>query len=251
MTEDSPTETATKRKTRFYQLLSTLLGVTVLVLLVIVINQSTASEVAESPSANPSDTTNPPAGEEPSGDSPIVRRIAGDPMALGELDAPVVLSIWTDLRCPFCALFEQQTMPLIIQEYVQTGKVRLEIHDVIFFGEQSEDAAVAARAAANQGKFFDYLDAVYAAAPADGHPDLPKEKLIEFAQTIEIPDLDRFTTELTQPELHNAVRQSTSNAVQLGIDSVPFFIANNTAMIGAHPIEEFRDFLNQALNSVK
>ena len=68
-------------------------------------------------------------------------------MAIGAIDAPVVLSEWVDFRCPFCAVFSRDVLPQLVQEYVDEGKVRIEVHDVAFFGDESLRAAVAARAA--------------------------------------------------------------------------------------------------------
>lgn len=177
----------------------------------------------------------------------IERRIEGDPMAIGSLDAPVVLSEWIDFRCPYCAVFSRDTFPRIVQEYVDAGDVRIEIHDVAFFGEESERAAVAARAAGEQGMYFEFLEAVYAAAPESGHPDLSEPELVGFATQVGVPDIPRFTEDLANDELRAAVRESTANAQQLGVSAVPFFAVRGQALSGAQPIENFRQLLDQHL----
>ncbi|KZX20053.1 DsbA family protein [Rathayibacter tanaceti] len=177
----------------------------------------------------------------------IERRDADDPAAIGSLDAPVVLTEWTDLRCPFCAQFGRETLPSIVQDYVVAGKVRVEFHDVAFFGEQSAQASVAARAAGRQGAFADYLDAVFQAAPDSGHPDLPREKLIDFARTAGVADLARFEADLDDPSLLQAVEQDTVSAQRLGVTSVPFFVADGTVLSGAQPVDRFRALLDSAL----
>ncbi|AZZ56777.1 DsbA family protein [Rathayibacter iranicus] len=177
----------------------------------------------------------------------IERRDANDPAAIGSVDAPVVLTEWTDLRCPFCAQFGRETFPSIVQDYVDSGKVRVEFRDVAFFGEQSEQASVAAHAAGRQGLFAAYLDTVFRAAPESGHPDLPREKLLDFARTAQVPDLARFEADLDDPSLLQAVQQETVSAQRLGVTSVPFFVADGTAISGAQPADHFRSFLDSAL----
>jgi len=172
-------------------------------------------------------------------------------MAIGAVDAPVVLVYWTDMRCPFCAVFSRDTLPTLIQEYVDKGEVRVEFHDVEFFGEDSAAAAVAARAAGKQGLFFEYLEAVYAAAPESGHPDMPRERLIAFAEDIGVADLAQFEADLDDPELRTATEQSTSFAQQLGVTAVPFFIAGDKALSGAQSVEAFRSFLDDALSKAE
>jgi protein-disulfide isomerase len=180
-------------------------------------------------------------------ESALVRRDAGDAMAVGRVDAPVVMVLWTDMRCPFCALFNRETLPKLMDEYVRPGKVRIEVHDVAFFGKQSENAAVAARAAAAQGKFFEYLKAVYAVAPEGKHPKLPASKLVAFAEQVQVPDIARFTADLDSEPLHQLAQQSTTTAQGLGVSSVPFFVAGENSIAGAQPIEVFRGFLDDAL----
>lgn len=186
---------------------------------------------------------------DPTGDMPFVRRETDDPMAIGDVDAPVVLTQWTDLRCPFCAVFSRETLPSLIEEYVETGLIRIEFHDVAFFGEQSEDAAVAARAAANQGRFLEFATAIYDAAPEGAHADLPRETLMEFAEQAGVPDIDRFTADLDDPALRHEAKSSTVSAQRLGVNSVPFFVAGNTALAGAQPLATFRQFLDAALET--
>jgi protein-disulfide isomerase len=181
----------------------------------------------------------------------FVRRDADDPMAIGDVDAPVVLTEWLDLRCPYCAVFSRDTLPSLVRDYVDTGRVRIEFHDVAFFGEQSEDAAVAARAAGNQGKFVEYVTAVYDAAPARGHADLPRARLVEFAEEVGVPDVARFTADLDDLDVRAEAQASTRSAQQIGVSAVPFFVAGGTALSGAQPEETFREFLDQALAEVE
>lgn len=182
-----------------------------------------------------------------SADISHVRQIEGDPMAIGAIDAPVVLSEWVDFRCPFCAVVSRDTLPQVVKEYVDAGKVRIEMHDVAFFGEESVRAAAAARAAGEQGKYFEFVKAVYDAAPESGHPELPSDELIEFAKTAGVPDLKKFQADMERQDIIDAVHASTAQAQSLGVSGVPFFAIGNQALSGAQPIEAFRQFIDQQL----
>lgn len=184
----------------------------------------------------------------------VVRAASDDPMAIGELDAPVTLLEWTDFTCPYCGVFNRETLPVLIEEYVDTGKVRLEVHDVTFIGEQAEDAAVAARAAGEQGKYFDYLLAVYELGANENKPDLSRETLFGLAEQVGVADMARFEADFTGTELRSLVQQSTALAQNIGVSSVPFFavtpdgsIENAQALKGAQPIEQFRQYLDQMI----
>ena len=246
-----------QRKVTFYQRATVVLGLLALFLGFLAVAQSLPDPPTEVPTATvtvtePAPDLAAPAPEAvvepgPYVDSPVVRRQEGDPMAIGAIDAPVVVTQWTDLRCPFCAAFGRETLPQILEEYVAAGLVRFEVNDVAFFGEQSQAAAVAARAAGAQGRYFEFLDAVAQAAPEGGHPDLPRETLVAFAEQAGVPDLDRFTADLDDEALWTAVEESTATAQYLGVTGVPFFVVGEAALSGAYPIDAFRQVLDEAL----
>ena len=185
--------------------------------------------------------------QNPGGDMEFVRREADDPRAIGSVDAPVVMTEWIDLRCPFCASFSRDTLPALITDYVDTGKVRIEFVDVAYFGEQSLEGQIAARAAADQDKYVEYVTAVFDAAPEKGHADLTRDVLIDFAEQVDMPDMARFTSDLDDPQLRSTAEAQTLEAQQLGVTAVPFFVAGQTALSGAQPESTFRDYLDDAI----
>ncbi|MGW9629578.1 DsbA family protein [Agromyces sp. NPDC055520] len=243
------------RRLRRARILNIVLGAVTAFLLVVVIAQSmpgaaqgTAAGATRTPATDGADTgADATAGGSAGASGEIATRDPDDPLAVGDVDAPVVLVEWADFRCPFCAVVTNQTLPTIFDEYVEQGLVRYEFRDVAFFGDESVDAAVAARAAGEQGRFPEYLAAVFAAAPEKGHPDMPREKLIGFAAEAGVPDLAKFELDLDRADLRDAVLASTDAAQKLGVTSVPFFVAGDQAIAGAQPIENFRALLDEQL----
>ncbi|MFK0009049.1 DsbA family protein [Paenarthrobacter sp. NPDC090520] len=175
----------------------------------------------------------------------------GSPLGIGSKDAPVVLIEWADARCPYCALFTQETLPTLLKDYVDSGKVRFEFRDVAMFGEQSVSAGTGIRAAAAQEPFHAYLTTLYGAAEGHEHPDLPREKLIEFARTAGVPDMDRFEADLGSEALRQAVLASTTDARRLGVTGVPLFLAGDRVLSGAQPVEVFKQVLDEALQAAE
>ncbi|WP_431031050.1 DsbA family protein [Plantibacter sp. RU18] len=175
------------------------------------------------------------------------RRDADDVTAQGRADAPVVIIEYADYRCPFCAVFDQETLPELVKRYVEQGRVRFEWRDLPIFGEQSDAAAVAARAAGEQGMFWEYHTALFAAAPERGHAELPRERLVEFARQIGVPNIDRFTEDLDSQELAQRVRADYEEGANLGISSTPMFLVNGTPIAGAQPLAVFLDVINAEL----
>ncbi len=242
-----------RSRLRTSTILNVILGLVSLGLLIAVILlalRPAAPEAAPAPQATATSAPTPSSSAAAAGSDAaplaeqVARRTADDPMAFGDIDAPVTIVEWVDYRCPFCAKYTNETMPAIIADYVDTGAVRYEVHDVSFFGEDSTAAAVAARAAAAQGRFGEFLRVLYAAAPASGHPDMPRETLVGFAQKAGVPDIAAFTAALDDPSLAAAVTADTARAQQMGVTSVPFFVIGDEVLSGALPEADFRKVID-------
>ncbi len=65
---------------------------------------------------------------------------------IGNANAPVVMAYWMDYQCPFCRRFEQETLPTLIEKYVNTGKLKIVFKDFQFLGEDSQAAGLFANA---------------------------------------------------------------------------------------------------------
>ena len=175
----------------------------------------------------------------------LAHRIAGDPLAQGNINAPVVMVMFSDFRCPFCAEFSRITEPVLVRKYVDTGILRIEWRDFPIFGAQSTAAAIAGRAAAAQGRFFPFAQAVYAVAPQTGHPDLSAAALVGFARKAGVPDIARFTAALDNPAAATAVAADLDQASNLGVPSTPAFIINGYPLVGAQPLAEFTALIDK------
>lgn len=177
----------------------------------------------------------------------IARRTEGDPAAIGRTDAPVVMVAFSDYRCPFCAKFSRETEQQLVDEYVDDGRLRIEWRDFPIFGPESTLAAQAGRAAAMQGKFWEFNKAVFADSPERAHPDLPEDKLVAYAEQVGVADIARFRTDMHSAEAAQAVQRDLDEGTSLGVPSTPAFVVNGHPIMGAQPIEEFRAQIDQAL----
>lgn len=176
------------------------------------------------------------------------RRVDGDPLAIGAVDAPVVMVEYSDYRCPFCAKFSQNSMPELIADYVDKGLLRIEWRDVPLFGEQSLIAARAGRAAAAQGRFWEFNAALYGQAPASGHPEFSAAGLRDLAQTAGVPDLDRFDADAASARFDDAIWADAREARELGLISTPSFAINGHPGIGAQPTDAYTDLIDRLLS---
>jgi len=81
--------------------------------------------------------------------------------SVGRADAPVTMIEFTDLQCPFCRQFEKTTFAELKKQYVDTGKVRFVSLDLpLPMHQYAMGAAEAEQCAAQQGKFWQFRNAV-------------------------------------------------------------------------------------------
>ena len=178
----------------------------------------------------------------------IARFAEDDPLAMGPVDAPVVMTMYSDFRCPFCAKFSREVEPALIEEYVASGDLRIEWRDLPIFGEESMLAARAGRAAADQDRFWEFTEVVFADAPDRGHPDLGEEELVGYAREAGVADLERFRQDMTSGKYDEVIRADYEESTALGATSTPTFIVNGTGIIGARSAETFRTVIDTSLD---
>ncbi|REF36021.1 DsbA family protein [Thermasporomyces composti] len=165
------------------------------------------------------------------------RRLPDDPLAIGRADAPVVLIAYEDFRCPYCAKYATDIEPQLIERYVTSGVLRIEWRDFPVLGEESMELAKAARAAARQGKFWEFHDAVYAIGASK--PRFSEELIQDLAREAGVPDLTRFNADRADPRIERAIRADMAEGRELGVFSTPTFFINTQPILGAQPLERF------------
>lgn len=177
------------------------------------------------------------------------RRDEHDPFALGAVDAPVVISIFSDFECPFCAKFTLETQPRIISDYVEKGLVRLEWNDAPLGGEHAIRAAEAGRAAAAQGMFWEFQHAAFEKAheKGNGHPEFTDDELVGIAEAAGVPDIERFRSDLDGHVWLDAVHAAGQHAQLVGVSGTPAFIVGDQGVTGAQPLGVFHDAIEVQL----
>jgi len=175
------------------------------------------------------------------------RREESDPLAIGRIDAPVGIVMFSDFQCPFCALWTDQTLPELLP-YVEAGDLRIEWRDLAVFGEDSQRGAHAAYAAGLQGAYAEYSGALFAGGRAPSAQDLAGEALDELAGELGL-DVAAFAADRVSPEVEAAVAENLEEGVELGVFSTPAFLVNGRPIVGAQPTEVFLEAVEGELTA--
>jgi protein-disulfide isomerase len=169
-------------------------------------------------------------------------RVTVDPGNLpadGPADALVTLVAFTDLQCPYCRRLEETVMPDLLRAY--PGKLRILHRDFPLKNHaQALPAALAARAAAAQGRFWPYRSRLLQS------PNLDEADLLGAAREVGL-DLARFAVDRKRPETLVAVVRDQDDAERLGVDGTPSFFINGIPLKGAMPVEDFKEIIEEEL----
>ncbi len=175
----------------------------------------------------------------------LVRREADDPMAMGEVDAPVVMLAYSDFQCPFCGKFARDTAPVLIDQYVEDGTLRIEWRDFPYLGPESTTAAQGARAAAAQDSFWAFHDEMYAHQLPPNSGNLDKDYLAGIAEKLGL-DVEQFRTDMESRATARGIAEDFSQGQAIGVTGTPAFVINGVPVIGAQPTEVFEKTIEQA-----
>jgi len=161
---------------------------------------------------------------------------------LGSASAPVTIVEFSDFRCSFCKRFSTETLPKLKQFYFDTGKVYFVFRHFAILGKQSEQAALASECAAEQGKFWQYHDKLFAAQSGLAFTD---SSLKGYARELRLQEAN-FDACLAAGKYRSKVERETTTAAYLGGRGTPMFLVNEWLLVGAQPFETFQKAIDKA-----
>ena len=165
----------------------------------------------------------------------------GSPV-MGNINAPITIVEWGDYQCTFCYKFHQNTLDIINEDFIKTGKVKIIFKDFPLNGFDSKLAAEASYCAQDQEKYWKYHDELYKNWGGERTGWITRESLDKFAETVDL-DLKKFNKCLDDHKYENKVDLLYEFGKEIGIDATPsFLVFNDQKMIkirGNQPLEVF------------
>jgi protein-disulfide isomerase len=174
----------------------------------------------------------------------------GQGRVLGNPDAPITIVEYADFQCPVCKRAAAGIIPVLEEEYVKSGQAKIEFRHFPFLGQESWDAAQAAAAAEEQGKFWEYYAALFNAQGAENSGAFSYDRLLSLAEDIGL-DVERFDETLASNKNLELVRADADAARERGVSATPTFFINGAKIVGAQDLDTFRDAIDKALAEVE
>ncbi len=178
-------------------------------------------------------------------------KTAGEPF-IGEANAPVTIAYWYDYQCPFCERNEEQTMPQIIKDYVDTGKVKIVFKDFQFLGSDSQTLGQFSRAvwAEAPDRFYQWHKAIYDNQGTENTGWATHDKIMSITTSVlgaaDATKVNQLVTEngtAYQKEMDADKAEGTA----FGISGTPGFIIGKQLVEGAQPYAAIKQVIDLTL----
>ncbi len=165
---------------------------------------------------------------------------------LGNPDAKVVITEWSDFQCPACRAYALTREPVLEQQYLSTGKVRFVYRNFAFLGPESIFAAEAAEAAADQGRYFDYRALLWQRQRGENLGAFKAENLKAFAAELGL-DQKKFNEALDSGKYRSAVLAEQKEGEALGVNATPTLMINGQIVPGVPSVEKMKALIDEEL----
>ncbi len=158
-----------------------------------------------------------------------------DMNTMGDPDAPVKLDVWEDFQCPACKNFSANVEPLLIQNYVATGKLYFVFHHYPFIDDrsptkESDQAANASMCAGEQGRFWDYKTILFANWDGENLGAFADRKLVAFAESLGL-DTDKFKSCFNSNAYKSQIDKDFSSGIDAGVQSTPSIFVDGVFVV--------------------
>lgn len=175
---------------------------------------------------------------------------SADPVE-GSSSAPVTIFEYGEFQCPSCGAWFKSQEPSIVQNLIGTGKAKLVWRDFDYYGPDSFQASYAARAAGEQGKFWQYYNILFSNQGTINSGWASKSNLAGFAMQLGL-DMTRFNQDFNSGNYTSIVANNKSVGEKLGVSGTPtFFVVGAQGriitIVGDQPYSVFQ----QAVDSLQ
>jgi protein-disulfide isomerase len=184
----------------------------------------------------------PPRPGEPEAGAAYRAEIGKAPVK-GPKDALVTIVQFSDYQCPFCSRVEP-TINQVMDAY--KGKVRVAWKDLpLPFHPNAVPAALAARAAGEQGKFWEMHDKIFA-----NQQNLDRATFEKYAGELGL-NMARFKSALDQQKYKSEIDADAAQGNKIGASGTPAFFVNGVFLSGAQPFDAFKARIDEELKKAE
>lgn len=178
-----------------------------------------------------------------------ILKINSNEHILGQSSAKVSLVIYTDFQCPFCRTYWKDSYQKIVQNYINSGKIKLVIrHFPLDFHPAARPSAEAIECAGDQGKFWQLQDKIFQEQEKRGQGTIQftKDDIIKWAGAVGI-NMGTLTRCVNSGKYAQKITDDLTSGKVAGVTGTPTTFINDQKIVGAQPFENFKTAIDQLL----
>jgi len=160
----------------------------------------------------------------------------------GAAESKVVLVEFSDFQCPYCAQ-AHKTLKQFMAKHQDEVTLVYKHFPLTQAHPEAMPAAKAAWAASQQGKFWEYQDALFTQ-----QDKLGDAFYLATAKSLDL-DMEKFESDRNSEAANAAIQKDMQLAQVLGIGGTPFFVMNEETFAGAIQLADFENVLNRVSNA--
>jgi protein-disulfide isomerase len=165
---------------------------------------------------------------------------------MGDVNAPVTIVEYASMTCPHCRTFHENVLPVLKEEYIDTGKVKLILRPFPFDGDRRGEAAFMLAKCAPNGNYYPMVDALFQTQSNWSRADNPVPELQRIAALAGM-DEPAFRACLGNQELLASIIAGRNKAVsEFGVKATPTIFVNNQKL-GDSSLSTLREAIDAAL----
>lgn len=167
----------------------------------------------------------------------------------GATNGKVTIIEYSDLECPFCKQFHA-TLEQVVKEYPNDVRWVYRHAPLAQLHAKAEAEANAAECAGEQGKFWEFIDLVF--ATTSGNDSLDLATLPDLAQTAGVANIAQFTGCVESNKYADKVQDQLNDSYVAGLRGTPYSVAVNDkgekrAISGAQPLASVKSHIDALL----
>jgi protein-disulfide isomerase len=147
---------------------------------------------------------------------------------LGSSSAPVTMTEYIDLQCPYCREFEKAVLPGLVSSYVRTGKLRIEQRLLAFVGPDSVRGRSAALAAGLQNRQFNDGELLYFNQGTENTGWLDEQMVVATASSIPGLKVPQLLADRNSSVVKSEASAADAEAKAAGVNSTPTILVGPT-----------------------
>lgn len=162
----------------------------------------------------------------------------------GNANATVKITEYSDYQCPFCSRLTLEILPLLQNDYLETGKVLFIFKDFPIpnhrYAQKASEATYCA-GEQNQDKFWEMHVKLF-----ENQNELARENLSKYAEELTL-NVQAFDSCLDSEKYKNLVLRNRQDGLKAGIEGTPTLLVNDVPLVGLPQYDALKQVIETEL----